>query len=405
MEKILLVDDEQSVLDGFRRQLRNKYQIETAISGQEGLKKIAASGPFAVIVSDMRMPVMDGITFLIEVGQRAPESVRMMLTGNADQKTAIDAINRGAIFRFLAKPCSPENLTGAIEAGIKQYRLVTAEKELLEKTLMGSINILMDILSLAYPMGFGQSIRLRKYAAEIARRMNLFEAWQYEIAAMLSSVGFINMPAESIEKYLAGVPLSNEEREMVTAMPQTTGTLLADIPRLSIVAAMIKRRDIVDTEPLDFASSDHNEMIRIGAKMLKVITSFDIMLTQNHEPKNAIKIMAKQDTLYDGTILGVMGTMDFPRKGQGLVARYVKINELRKGMIIDVDVFNAQGMLIVPKGYAVNETTVERLNNFLLAQASLTPDSITLAPDSLTQGSKELAERPDTIRVLMPVYK
>jgi response regulator RpfG family c-di-GMP phosphodiesterase len=391
LEKILLVDDEQSVLDGFRRQLRNNFDIDTAISGNEGLKKIAVGGPFAVIISDMRMPVMDGITFLLQVCKAAPESVRMMLTGNSDQQTAVDAINRGAIFRFLAKPCSPENLTMAIEAGIKQYRLVTAEKELLEQTLMGSINILMDILSLAYPAGFSQAIRLRKYATQIARKLNLFEPWRYELAAMLSSIGFINMPTETIEKYMAGAPLSKGEEEMAAAIPQNTGTLLANIPRLSIVAAMIAQRDLVDKEPLDFASREEAEMIRIGAKILKVITSFDILLIQNYEPKNAIKMMTKGDALYNSAILGVLKTIDFPHKGGGLVVSYVKVNELRKGMIIDTDIFNSRGVLIIPKGYEANEMTVERLNNFLLTQNSLNKEGF-------SKENKELAERLDTMR-------
>jgi response regulator RpfG family c-di-GMP phosphodiesterase len=366
MEKILLVDDEPSVLDGFQRQLHKKFDIETAASGQEGLNKIADYGPFAVIISDMRMPIMDGITFLMKARQTAPESVRMILTGNADQQTAIDAINRGAIFRFLNKPCSHENLTGAIDAGLEQYRLITAEKELLEKTLMGSINILTDILSLANPIAFSQSMRLRKYAGQMAQKLDLFGIWQYEIAAMLSSVGFINIPTESIKKYMAGEPLSIEEKEMVAAIPQTTGRLLGNIPRLSFVASMITRRDITDNEPLDFASREHGEMIRIGAKILKAITDFDFLLTQNHEPEDAIKIMAKQDTLYDGTLLDVLGTLDLPRRGREV--RYLKTNELQKGMIIDADIFNARGFLIFPKGYEVNETTVERLKNFLLKQ-------------------------------------
>ncbi|MFA5180112.1 MAG: HD domain-containing phosphohydrolase [Syntrophales bacterium] len=381
MEKILLVDDEQSILAGFQRQLRKKYHIETATSGHEGLKKIADSGPFAVIVSDMRMPVMDGITFLMEVRQTAPESVRMMLTGNADQQTAIDAINRGAIFRFLTKPCSHEHLTGAIDAGIEQYRLITAEKELLEKTLKGSINMLVDILSLANPIAFSQSVRLRKYAVQIAQKLNLFGVWQYEIAAMLSSVGFINIPTESIEKYLSGASLSDEEKEMVAAIPQTTGMLLANIPRLSIVASMITQRDMAYTKPLDFASREHSEMIRIGAKILKIITDFDILMLQDYGPEVAINIMAKHDnTLYDSTILDVLTTIDLPHRGR--VARYVEINELQQGMIIDTDIFNAQGILIIPKGYEVNETTAERLKNFLFKQG----------------GS-------DTIRILMHAHK
>jgi len=386
VEKILLVDDEQSVLDGFRRQLHNKFTIETAISGQDGLKKVADSGPFAVIISDMRMPVMDGITFLLQVCKTAPESVRMMLTGNADQQTAIDAINRGAIFRFLAKPCSPDNLTMAIEAGIKQYLLVTAEKEILEQTLLGSINILMDILSLAYPAAFGQAIRLRKYGAQISEKLNLFEPWRYEIAAMLSSLGFINMPTETIEKYMAGASLSQGEEEMAAAVSQNTGALLANIPRLSIVASMIAQRDLVDAGPLDFTSREESEMIRIGAKLLKVITSFDILLTQNYEPKEAIKMMFKGNTSYDSAILDVLKTIEFPTKGRGLVARYVKIDELRKGMIIDTDILNTRGVLIIPKGYEANETTAQRLNNFLLTQNSLNKEGF-------SKERKEIAER------------
>ena len=141
MEKILLVDDEQSVLDAFHRQLRKQFNIETAVSGREGLKKIADIGPFAVIVSDMRMPVMDGIAFLVEARKVAPESVRMMLTGNADQQTAIDAINHGSIFRFITKPCSPTNLAEAIDAGLAQYRLTTeVARQALQDPLTGLAN-------------------------------------------------------------------------------------------------------------------------------------------------------------------------------------------------------------------------------------------------------------------------
>ena len=141
MEKILLVDDEQSVLDAFHRQLRKQFNIETAVSGREGLKKIADIGPFAVIVSDMRMPVMDGIAFLVEARKVSPESVRMMLTGNADQQTAIDAINHGSIFRFITKPCSPTNLAEAIDAGLEQYRLTTeVARQALQDPLTGLAN-------------------------------------------------------------------------------------------------------------------------------------------------------------------------------------------------------------------------------------------------------------------------
>jgi len=366
VEKILLVDDEPNVLEGFQRQLRKKYSVHTAISGAEGLKRIAEEDPYAVIVSDMRMPVMDGIAFLTEVRKTAPESVRMMLTGNADLQTAIDAINRGAIFRFLTKPCSQEDLTSALDAGLEQYRLITAEKELLEKTLKGSINILVDILSLANPVAFSQAMRLQGYATQIIPKLHLNAAWQYEIAILLASVGFINVPTETIEKYLAGETLEGLEKEMIASIPETTGMLLANIPRLSVVASMITQRDTVYATPLDFSSQDQNEMVHIGANLLKVLTDFDILLLRGHEPEVAIKEMARHSKLYDGTLLDMLAVIDLPRRQS--VVRHVAIKDLRKGMVIDADICNAQGILVIPKGYKVNEMTFERLKNFMAQQ-------------------------------------
>jgi len=109
MHKILCVDDEPNVLKAYKRGLRSNFAIDIATSGGEALQFIESRGPYAVIVSDMRMPQMNGIELLNTVKQCAPDTVRIMLTGNADQQTAIDAVNPGEIFRFLNKPCQPED--------------------------------------------------------------------------------------------------------------------------------------------------------------------------------------------------------------------------------------------------------------------------------------------------------
>src|ERR1700733_8122058 len=99
--RILCVDDDINILEGYQRALRKEFDITTAPGGEEALVKIRDEGPFAVVVSDMRMPGMDGIQLLTRIKQVAPESVRIMLTGNADQQTAMNAVNEGNIFRFL----------------------------------------------------------------------------------------------------------------------------------------------------------------------------------------------------------------------------------------------------------------------------------------------------------------
>src|SRR5579872_2798210 len=109
-DKVLFVDDDENILSAYQRHMRRYVTLDTAMGGAEGLAKIADSGPYAIVISDMRMPGMDGIEFLRNVLTWAPNSVRMMLTGNADQQTAIDAVNEGHIFRFLTKPCAPETL-------------------------------------------------------------------------------------------------------------------------------------------------------------------------------------------------------------------------------------------------------------------------------------------------------
>jgi FixJ family two-component response regulator len=132
-EKILFVDDEPAVLDGYQRLLRNQFHVNAALGGEQGLTLIQNAGPFAVVISDMRMPGMNGAQFLARVRGRAPNTARMLLTGHADLDVAIEAVNEGEIFQFLTKPCEREILVKAIRGALEKYRVVVAEKEIVRK--------------------------------------------------------------------------------------------------------------------------------------------------------------------------------------------------------------------------------------------------------------------------------
>ncbi len=135
-EKILLVDDEPKVLAAIKRQLRKQFRFETALSGEEALKIIEEKGPFAVVVSDYKMPGMNGIDFLCKVKTVDPDTVRMMLTGSADMSTAIQAVNEGSIFQFHPKPCPADTLGKAIRSGIDKYRATTDSQTEMKKVKM-----------------------------------------------------------------------------------------------------------------------------------------------------------------------------------------------------------------------------------------------------------------------------
>lgn len=119
--RILFVDDDSNILDGYKRQLRKHFDIETADGGEKGLDLVKNDGPFAVIVSDLKMPGMNGNQFLAHVKDISPETTRILLTGYADLKSAIEAINTGRIFRLLTKPCDKIDLIQTLENGVEQY--------------------------------------------------------------------------------------------------------------------------------------------------------------------------------------------------------------------------------------------------------------------------------------------
>ena len=128
--KVLFVDDEQFVLDGIRRQLHNKYEVLTALGGQRGLEVITQHRPIPVIVADMRMPEMNGIEFLVQAGALDPKATLIMLTGNADRQTAIDAGAQGRVFQFLTKPCTEHDMIAAIEASLNLASLEAKLKQI-----------------------------------------------------------------------------------------------------------------------------------------------------------------------------------------------------------------------------------------------------------------------------------
>ena len=129
--RILCVDDEVNVLNALQRNLRKYFAVDTASDGTQALTALERQGPYAVIVADMRMPGMDGVELLTRVRDKYPDTVRVMLTGNADRQTAIDAVNRGHVYQFLTKPCPPETLSIVVSEGVKQYEFVVAEREFL----------------------------------------------------------------------------------------------------------------------------------------------------------------------------------------------------------------------------------------------------------------------------------
>jgi response regulator RpfG family c-di-GMP phosphodiesterase len=365
-EKILVVDDDRNLLDGIRRQLHGKMNISVAESGMEGLELIKKNGPFAVVVSDYKMPLMNGVEFLSRVRDISPDTVRIMLTGQADMQAIIDVINQGEIFRFLTKPCPPDLLKKNIEDGIHQYRLINAEKELLGKTLSGSIKLLNDILALAKPEAFSRSLRVRHIARQIAEKMGLDTLWQIEIAAMLSQIGCITIPNSILSKVYRNMRLLPDEILMFENHPRTGNEMLANIPRLEQVAEIVLYQDkYFDGSgfPRDKISG---EDIPLGARILKVALDFDKLLQSGMEMGEAIEEMKKRMRWYDYQIVQKLDkTISRDSKKKNLyTVKELKIDQLNDTMLIAEELVSASGLVLGSKNQRLTKSMIIALKNY-----------------------------------------
>jgi FixJ family two-component response regulator len=356
-EKILFVDDEAAVLDGYKRVLYKDFQIETATSGADAMAAFSKNGNFAVVVSDMRMPGMDGVQLLSRVRELAPDTVRVMLTGHADIQSAMNAVNEGNIFRFLTKPCEPTVLKKTLTTALMQYRLVTAEKELLENTLMGSIKVLTDVLSLANPAAFGRSVRIRRYVQHIVGKLHLESPWKYEVAAMLSQLGCITLDTEIIEAAYCGKKLSLEEQTRFDVHPTIARDLLRNIPRMEGIAWMISQQQYVapDSEP------QMPEYMRQGAAILRLAIAFDNMKIQGLSDREAI-VELQRSNKFEQRLVDILGTIE--PVSCDMVTRAIDIMDLKAGMILQEEIRTKTGLLLVGKGQEVTYPLLVRLKNF-----------------------------------------
>ena len=365
-EKVLMIDDDPNILQALTRQLRKQYDFSTALGGIDGLRLVGdANGqrdPYAVVVCDMRMPGMDGIQVLAKVREISPDTVRIMLTGNADQATAIAAINQGNIFRFLTKPCPAEDLIAAIDAGLFQYRLVVAERELLEKTLAGSIKVLADVISLNDPFAYTISQRMRDWIKLLMSEFSLPNRWQLDIAAMLAPLGQFTIPVEVMEKRRRGETLNENELVMFLNAPESARNLIANIPRLSKVAETIYLQD-KNFDGTGFpAGGPKGEDIPFDARLLKILKDLAEETVGSHPTIPAFNILERRKGHYDPEILSRVRTCllaSVPTEAPGEME--VPVLTLRAGHLILNDIRLTNGRLILAANSIISPVLVERL--------------------------------------------
>jgi response regulator RpfG family c-di-GMP phosphodiesterase len=334
-QKILFIDDEPDILESFKRSFRKKYEVVTAVGAVAGLMTASEKGPFAVAVADLRMPGVDGVEFLNRLKKLHPDTVRIVFTGYAEIDSAIEAVNKGRVFRFLNKDCSHETLELALEDAVSLHLLKISEKELLRGALQGSIKLLTELLGMAQPEALGRSFRIKRLALNIADYLRMGESWRMELGVMLSR----------------GENLSPEEEQAFARHPLIARDLLSHIPRLSQVA------DIVAYQLKGFDGSGYpeddaaGENIPLGSRILKAALDYDAAASRGLDAQKAVEFLASRKEMYDPEVFAAL--MDAVDVKDGFAIKHLSVAQLMPTMIFEQDVLGVDGYLLFPKGYEI----------------------------------------------------
>jgi response regulator RpfG family c-di-GMP phosphodiesterase len=391
--KVLFVDDDENLLRGVRRTMRGKFDLSIAVGGTQALETLAEEGPFAVCIADMRMPGMTGVELLEIVAKKHPETIGIMLTGNADQATAIDAINRGSIFRFFNKPCDDAVLESGIRAALRQHQLITAERNLIEQSLAGSVKVLTDVLAQLNPTIFGRAMRVKAWCDQVCADIEYPHPWELGLAALLCPIGMVSLPADLLSRMSGDKPLQPLERDIVKRTPEVAAKLVANIPRLEHVA------EIIGLQNRNFDGTGFPEKgpvgkdIPLGARVLRILnhlaerTRGDAPLPQNFDEllyrkdRYDLDLLAKLrsqlavvDTVYDETV--------YP-DGQELV---INIKELRVGDYLLTDLETTEDRILLTHGNFISEVQLQRLRTFERLHKFREPIEVRRGGKSLKRG-------------------
>jgi response regulator RpfG family c-di-GMP phosphodiesterase len=366
--KILFVDDDSNLLAAFQRNYRNQFSFDIALGGEEALRLLQSTGPYAVVLADMNMPGLSGIEVLERVRELSPGSVRMMLTGNADQQTAINAVNRGAVFRFLNKPCPPEVLVPALEAALKEYQVQQIERELLEGTVSGSIKMLTEVLGMVAPDALGRGQRLRDSITRFASWLKVEALWEMEVAALLSPIGYAAIPPVIVRKQACGTDLSPGEAAIVRRVPQIGHNLLVDIPRLKPVATILLYQN-QNFDGSGFPSDGcAGEALPLGSRLLKILHDRLVLEADGVVKQAAFNVMRLRKGVYDPKLL----EQSFVCLSSFLVTAIsadrpvvpVPLAKLLPGDVVVSDIALHGGVVLVGSGSRLTPMAIERIANF-----------------------------------------
>ncbi len=402
--KLLLVDDEQGILDSLERLFfEEDYEVETASSGKEALKKLSGNN-FSLIISDQRMPEMTGAQFLQKAKELHPDTIRIMLTGYSDIKDAVAAINKGEVYKYINKPWNDDELKTTVKEALKQYDLIAENRELhalvkeqneelkginksleqkvqerthqineknkdLERNFITSIRVFTGMIAQYDEFLGDHSKRVSILATKLAEFMELSDTQllDIEIAALLHDIGAIALPKRVFSKDTR--ELSNSEALQLQRHPVLGQENLESIERLKNIGVIIRHHH-ENYDGTGYPDGLKREEIPVEARIIAVVDRYDLRANarnyfQEASPQLAAKeLMQNKGTRFDPEIVNAFFSLQKGFKESLANEIALPFSELEKGMKLSRELSTKSGVLIIKKDSVIQEKDLERIHNF-----------------------------------------
>jgi len=404
---ILFVDDEKNILGALARVFRNEgYAVMCAESGESGLD-LLRHNTFAVVVSDQRMPGMGGVEFLKKAREASPDTVRMMLTGQADLSEIAGAINEGGVYRYITKPWDDDEMRRVIRAAVERYGLLAENRRLHETTMRQNaefyelnqtlearvddrtrklresffafVALCADIVELHDQLSGGRCKRVAVLSRDLGLSLGL-KGWELEAiwaAALLHEVGLIGVPRGVLEK--ADNELAESEKALLRNNPVLSQEIIGRIDTLRQVG-LIVRSHMENFDGSGYPDGLRGDEINYGSRVLAVCREYD-RKRHSGKPSSKIEALAAIERgagrRFDPEVVTALLKLVSETKEDGGRERAgrapadgnpdslkVAVNDMRPGMVLVAALTSGSGRLLVAQGTVLTEALIEKVMNF-----------------------------------------
>ncbi len=378
--KVLYVDDETALLSAFTSLFRREgLQIHTLADSTSIDRSLEQDGPFALVVSDQRMPGLDGVGTLERVRLKSPDTIRVMLTGFADQDDTVRAINTAEISRYIAKPWDDTQLRQIVHECVDSYNLAgenhylshelalrnASLEELLEGTVGETIQLLSHLISYINIHAANQTDRVRTLGnavLNLSHTITAEERWDIQRALELFNLGIAVLPP------WIQVTLNKEGLWSLARFPVALNhhlmayDLLKDIPRFDRVARIIQlsHKDFDGGgEPVSIVIKGHD--LPLGARLLRILIDLDSLSTEHFRGRDMLQKMVHQGKKYDTELISLMLGLESTLRGSHAEKR-ASIQELEEGMILVEDMVTLRGHVMIRAGSTLTKPVLKILS-------------------------------------------